>query len=72
MKRKIEPIPLRPKFQRGERVKVSPVGVEWQIAPPGTMGTVEDCTLAVRVRIDGKEFAKYYAPDFWERPFLTE
>lgn len=67
MKRKIEPIPLRPKFQRGERVQISPVGIAWEIAKDGTTGTVQECHLAVRVLIDGSKTSHFYAPDFWER-----
>jgi len=68
--RKIPPPPYKPKFQRGERVKISPLGIRSELAAEGTMGTVEACTLAVLVLIDGTESPHYYWPEFWERPLL--
>lgn len=70
--RNIKPLAPTPKFQPGQRVRISRVGVEFKVAPPGTMGTVESCGWMVVVLIDGAEDSHTYAPDFWEAPLLTQ
>jgi hypothetical protein len=69
---KITPPSYTPKFQAGQRVQISPVGIEYQIAPAGTQGTVETCGLIVRILIDGTDQAHNYALDYWEAPLFTE
>lgn len=66
MKRRIDPPPSKPAFKPGDRVRISALGVEWRIAPAGTTGTVEDCSLNALIKIDGKESSRYFAPDFWD------
>lgn len=70
--RSIRPPDHTPKFQPGQRVRISPAGVEFEIAPAGTMGTVESCGWMVCVLIDGAKTARSYSPDFWEAPLLTK
>jgi hypothetical protein len=67
---KTAPPPYTPKFQPGQRVKISPEGVQYLLAPEGTMGTVQSCGLVVQVLIDGQDRPRNYAPDFWDAPLL--
>lgn len=66
IKSRMAPVPYRPKFQPGQRVRISDTGIDWQIAKPGTMGTVEQCGLVVTVLMDGTQSSQRYAPDFWD------
>lgn len=68
--RKVQPPVCNPKFRAGQRVRISPVGVEALIAPAGTTGIVEDCHWLVTVLIDGAKHSHAYAPDFWEEETL--
>lgn len=63
--RKIAAPPIDPKFEPGQRVRVSTRGMHEGIAPAGTRGTVLACGWVVAVQIDGAE-AHAYHPDFWE------
>lgn len=67
-----EPPPYTPKFQRGQRVRISDEGVQRGLATAGTMGTVEACGLVVQVLIDGADRALNYSPDLWEAPLLIK
>ena len=71
-RRKITPPPYTPKFQQGDRVRLSAEGVQWQIGPEGTMGTVECCGLVVRVLIDNKPDSQQYSTDYWEAVPLSK
>lgn len=64
--RKIKPPVCTPKFQPGQRVRISQAGIDALIAPAGTTGTVEYCGWLVAVRVDGAQHPHSYAPDFWE------
>ena len=71
--RKITPPPYTPKFQPGDRVRVSAEGVHFLVAREGTMGTVEWCGLVVRVLMDEELEAQNYSPDFWDAvPFVQQ
>ena len=47
-------------------MRLSAEGVQWQIGPEGTMGTVECCGLVVRVLIDDKPNSQQYSTDYWD------
>lgn len=55
-----------PKFQPGQRVRVSEEGIRYQVAKAGTLGTVEHCGLVAQIRIDGAKETISYWPDYWD------
>lgn len=55
-----------PKFQPGQRVQISQEGILYQVAKPGTLGTVEHCGLVAQVRIDGNKETISFWPDYWD------
>lgn len=64
-RRKIEPPSYTPKFQAGDPVRVSALGVKNLEMAPGTEGVVEACGIVVYVSIDGKRAVAYHV-DFWD------
>ena len=57
--------PVIPDFKPGDRVVLSDEGARWNIADPGTKGTVVKCGRCVHVQQDGEPFSMAWAPDFW-------
>ena len=62
----VTPPSYTPKFQAGQRVRISDEGIRYQIAKKGTTGTVEHCGLVAQVKIDGQPEVHSYWPDYWE------
>ena len=60
------PVEYTPKFQKGDRVRISSEGVHMLIAPEGTSGTVTHCGLVVQVLIDGGTETGSHWPDYWD------
>lgn len=68
-RRQVTPPQYTPKFEKGQRVRVSEEGVKFLIAKKGTMGTVTHCGLVVQVLVDGQketDFPTAYWPDYWD------
>jgi hypothetical protein len=61
-----KPEPPIGKFKPGQRVVISPTGITWLIAKPGTTGTVIACGLGVEVVIDGQSKSEFYIAEDWE------
>ena len=61
-----KPEPPIGKFKPGQRVVISPTGITWLIAKPGTTGTVVACGLGVEVVIDGQDKSEFYIAEDWE------
>ena len=59
------PLAATPKFQAGQKVRISPEGVRYHLQPEGTTGVVVSCGWVTVVRIEGQGDVQYHG-DFWD------